>query len=68
MQDVRSALAAVSPRVTIQGLQKASLNGLRGRVLGVDSDLGRFRVQLDSATGRPPIKIKPENVVFEAAM
>ena len=64
---MRAALAAITPRVTIQGLQKASLNGSHGRMVGVDGELGRFRVQLDDSPGRAPIKVKPENVVFTPA-
>ena len=67
LSEVRGALAAATPKVTIQGLQKASLNGCHGRILDVDGELGRFRIQLDDAPGRPPIKVKPENVMIYAA-
>lgn len=48
-------------KILIAGLKKAELNGRCGFNLGVDEATGRCMIQLER--GKPPIKLKPENVV-----
>lgn len=53
-----------SRRVKLHGLVKTpKLNGLCGRVVGVDAKSGRWAVQLDD--GRAPVKLKPDNCAPE---
>ena len=35
------------------------------RMVGVDAELGRYRIQLDGEEGKP-IKVKPDNVQLDA--
>ena len=54
-------MSSSAPRVLLDGLSKKALNGRGALMLGVDEATGRYMVQLER--DKPPIKVKPENVV-----